>query len=172
MCDPNGDVGVFGTPAAQVPSAVSLQNPTTQTEEGNSQGVVLLNPSGGSKSGSENIAKVHRAQWDDYVSRFAPMENKLFARFYDEENKAEAVEKAGKTMATAFDNSKEQADRKYSRYGLNMGETQTNQRDKKYAINKAANVAGAQNGMRVAKEDQRMGIMSGGLSSVSQQRGS
>jgi len=118
-------------------------------------------------SGSKNLAKVHRAEWEDYLSRFAPIEDMLFEKYNDKEGRAEAVETAGLTMGTAFDNSKKQTDRTMSRYGMNISEPKQNQRDRKFELKKAAGVAGGKNAMRTAKEDQRMGIMTG-MSSVKQ----
>lgn len=130
----------------------------------------LLTASGGSKSGSRNLAKVQRAQWDDFLSRFSPIEEKLLAKYSSATDKSDAVTKAGQTMSTAMDKSKQQTDRKLSRYGLQMSPEQTQRRDKKHSITKAANVAGAKNAMRIAKDDQKMGMMTGGFSSITEER--
>jgi len=126
-------------------------------------GLNLLSESGGNQSGSANIAKVHRAEWEDYLARFAPIENMLFEKFNDAEGRAEAVESAGLTAGGAFDQSREQTDRTMKRYGLNLSNRQQKQRDQQQGLNKALAVAGAKNTMRDAKEDQRMSIMTGGL---------
>lgn len=138
----------------------------------NNPGATILTPSiSGDFSGSDNIAQVHRAEWEDYLSRFAPVENMLFNRFNDPNDKQQAIDKSAVTMGTAFDQSREQADRGMSRYGLKLTEDQTMKRDRSYALDKAAAVVGAKNATRTAKEDQRMAIMTGGLSSVSQNKG-
>lgn len=135
-------------------------------------GALILTPSlSGDKSGSNNLAKVHRAEWQDYLNRFAPIENKLFERFYDETDKAAAVSGAGDVMSDAFDRSLSQEQRDYSRMGLSMTPAETKQRETEHALNKSAAIAGAKNSMRQLKDDQKMGIMSGGLSTVTQSQG-
>lgn len=145
----------FGTSSVYRPNSTTLTlNPTTR----------------GSQSGSDNMAKIHRAQWEDYKSRFAPVEDMLFSRFNDETNKTEAVNSAAETMGSAFDRSREQGDRELSRYGLNVSGPKAENRDVTFGLKKAAATAGAKNAMRTAKEDQKMGIMNGGLSTIASQR--
>lgn len=128
----------------------------------------ILQPAGsGRMSGSENMAKIHRAQWEDHRQRFAPVENMLFDTFQDTTRANKAVNKAGLTMADTFDRSREQTGRELSRYGVTPSETE----ERTFGLRKAAATAGAKNAMRTAMEDQRMGIMAGGLSTVAQQRG-
>lgn len=135
-----------------------------------SESGLILDVAGGDQSGSTNLARVHRAQWNDYLKRFAPIEDMLFDRLLDPNHKAESVEKAGLTMGGSFDRSKDQMDRSVSRLGLNMTPTQTARRDKEFELEKTAAIAGAKNATRVAKDDQDMGIMAGGISSLAQQR--
>lgn len=73
---------------------------------------------GGRMSGSDNMAKIHRAQWEDYRKRFAPVEDMLFSRLNDSTYANEAVDKAGLTMAKSFDAGREQTAREMSRYGV------------------------------------------------------
>lgn len=127
----------------------------------------ILQPVGGRNSGSDNMAAIHRAQWEDYTSRFAPVEDMLFDTFNDSTRANKAVEKAGLTMAGAFDRSREQTGRELQRYGVTPSATE----ERTFGLKKAAATAGARNAMGTAMEDQRMGIMAGGLSTVAQQRG-
>jgi hypothetical protein len=140
----------------------------TEQLQADNPGATILHASGGKNSGSKNLAKVHRAEWEDYISRFAPIEDKLIAMYNDGEGRAESVEKAGETAGLAFNRSREQTDRTFSRYGLNLTDRQKTSRDKNQALEKTAAMAGAKNSMREAKEDQRMNIMSGGLSTAKQ----
>lgn len=131
----------------------------------------LLQPaSGGRMEGSDNMAKIHRAQWEDYRSRFAPVEDMLFDRFQDSSYSNEAVKKAGLTMANAFDSSHEQTQRNLSRYGVTQTGDRAAASERTAGLKKAAAVAGAKNATRTAMEDQKLGIMAGGLSTVAQQR--
>ena len=155
----------------QINQQNTAQQEASDLQTANPEALILTPSMSGKQSGSDNIAKVHRAEWEDYLSRFAPIENKLFERFNDEGERTQAVEKAGLTMGSAFDRSKEQTDRSMSRYGVNVSEPKQEQRDRSFELKKAAGVVGAKNGMRTAKEDQRMSIMSGGLSSVRPQSG-
>lgn len=135
-----------------------------------SEAMMLGETTGGRFSGSDNMAKIHRAQWEDYKARFAPVENMLFDRFNDNTNTNKAVASAGATMGEAFDNSAAQTARGLSRYGVTPTGAQAENRERTHGLKRAASVAGAQNAMRTAKEDQKMGIMAGGLSTVAQSR--
>lgn len=127
----------------------------------------VLAPTSGRMSGADNMAQIHRAQWEDYTSRFAPVEDMLFNTFEDSGRANRAVKKAGLTMGKAFDRSREQTGRELQRYGVTPSETE----QRTFGLKKGAAVAGARNAMGTAMEDQRMGIMTGGLSTVAQQRG-
>lgn len=135
----------------------------TRELEQNNPNALILHESGGGQSGSENLAKVARAEWEDYKSRFAPIEDKLFERFNDDEGRAVAADKAASNAGLALDRSKEQTDRTFSRYGLNMTDRQNASRDKAHSLQKTASTVGAKNTTRAAKEEQRMNIMAGGL---------
>ncbi|KZZ72500.1 hypothetical protein A3765_28535 [Oleiphilus sp. HI0130] len=152
---------------SQSASAASTASNNTAPDPIYSEDGLILSTS---DSGSTNLARVHRAQWNDYLKRFAPVENMLFDRLNDTEHKPQAVNKAGLTMASAFDKSQDQLDRSMSRYGLNMTPAQTQRQDKEFALEKTAAVAGAKNGMRIAKDDQETGIVAGGLSTLATQR--
>lgn len=147
------------------PDPQGLRNPPQET------GPLLLTQAGGDNSGSTNLARVHRAEWEDYKSRFVPVENELFDMYYDDAGRKEAVKEAGLTMEGAFDRSMEQGDRNLQRYGIKPTERQQKQREKGHKVAKAAAVAGAQNAMRTAKEDQKMGIVTGAVSDKRNQGG-
>lgn len=135
-------------------------------------GSLILAPSlGGKKSGAENLAKVHRAEWQDYLNRFVPIENELFARFNDDAGRAASVEKAGLTMAQAFDRSRQQEIGDLRGMNVNLSPRTQMMRDRTFETEKALATVGAKNAMRTGLEDQRMAILAGGLSSVAQKRG-
>lgn len=132
-----------------------------QESEPESSGLFLAATKHGDFSGSDNLAAVHRAEWDDYLSRFAPTEDLLFDIFNDEEGRQQAVEEAGANAGTAIDRSKQQADMSLSRYGVNLSEDKAQKRDRKYALDKTLAVAGAKNMQRDENEKQKMSVMAG-----------
>ena len=132
----------------------------------------FLSQSGGDDSGSKNMAKIHRAQWNDYLARFAPVEDMLFDRFNDREFKNEAVDFADTTMTGAMNNSYAQTQRGLDRFGVRPTGDVAEANNRTWGLKTAAARAGARNAMRTAVEDQEMGLMTGGLSTVAQQRGS
>jgi hypothetical protein len=117
-----------------------------------------------SKSYSKNMAQIHRAEWQDYIDRFAPVENELIKIYNDDFSRDQSVKKAGLTARRSINSSKNQADRTFDRYGLNLSGHQRRLRNKNYALEGAAAEAGAKNAMRTAKESERMNIVTGGLS--------
>lgn len=131
----------------------------------------FLDQSGGDDSGSKNMAKIHRAQWDDYLARFAPAEDMLFDRFNDREFKNEAVSFADETMTGAMNRSFDQTQRGLSRFGVRPTGDVAEANNRTWGLKTAAARAGARNAMRTAVEDQEMGLMTGGLSTIAQQRG-
>lgn len=132
-------------------------------------GALILTPNTSSRnSGSNNLSQVHRAQWEDYLSRFVPVENDLFSIYRNEGRMEEAAQKAGLTMGQSFGQAKTQADRQLSRYGVNLNNRQSTNRDANYALESTAAMAGARNAARTAIHDQNMNILTG-MSSVTPQ---
>lgn len=135
-------------------------------------GSLILAPSlYGKKTGADNLAKVHRAEWQDYLARFVPIENELYARFNDDAGRAASVDKAGLTMAQAFDRSRQQEISGLRGMNVNLSPRTQMMRDRAFETEKALATVGAKNAMRTGLEDQRMAILAGGLSSVAQKRG-
>ena len=158
----------FGDFLQQKKDQFSADQQAAALQSANPNALILTPSIGGKQSGAANLAKVHRAEWNDYLNRYVPIENELFAKFNDKKAISESVDKAGLTMASAFDKSRQQTDADLSSYGVNLSDRQREMRDRRFEIDKSAAVAGAMNDMRIAKEDQRMAILAGGLSSVSQ----
>ena len=132
---------------------------------------LMLSQAGGDQSASANMANLSRAQWNDYKSRFAPIENTLFARLNDPAYMSNAVTQAGINMGSAYDSSAQQTARDFSRYGINPSGMVAQEQQRQNAVDKASAVAGARNDMRTAMRDQQMGLMTGGLSTATQKVG-
>lgn len=157
----------FGLRTIQNTPQSPNDQPQVETNEAPQQQGLFLTPTkNGSFSGSENLAAVHRAEWDDYLARFAPTEDMLFDIFNDEQGRLDAVEEAGSNAGLAIDRSKQQADLSLSRYGVNLDQEKTEKRDRKYALDKALAVTGARNTQRDNNEKLKMGLMVGSSSTT------
>lgn len=129
---------------------------------------LYLSSANGKFSGSENLAAVTRAEWEDYKSRFAPVEDMLIDEYNNHAGRELNVNQAGLNAGLAFDKAKSDSDRSLSRYGLNLNPEQQARRNKKYALERTAAMAGAKNTARDEQEDIRMGLVTGSFSNRNQ----
>lgn len=110
----------------------------------------------------DTLARVYRAEWQDYLDRFAPYEQKAIAFALDENAANEAATKAGATMDAGFKTSAGNLQRDRSRYGLSLsGRESANETRTTAGSNTAAKLA-AMNNTRMHVQDQQERILSGG----------
>lgn len=118
------------------------------------------------RQSSMKRAALVRDQWDDYKTRFQPVEDQLIndmgsgihTRF-----NAEGVQRAQQGVETAFNSAKGSAMRDYSRMGQNVTGDQRKAMETGFNLEKSASMADATNTARQWDEDRRNAVMSGGL---------
>lgn len=117
------------------------------------------------ESASDTMARLQRAEWDDYKARFEPYNQKLIGLATGDEDNQQAVAMARSSAGLSFANAQRAADQDRERYGtaLNADELQANTRGLSHA--KAVADVGAVNQARLAASDRDMDIMSGDMSS-------
>lgn len=125
---------------------------------------------GGRMEGADNMAKLYRAMWDDYKARFKPVEEMLVSRANNERFREEQVDKAGTTVEGAMDRAYDESRRSLSRRGVRPTGDLAKAMQRSHELRKAGASTDAKNATRVALEDQKMGLMTGGLSRISEQK--
>lgn len=113
-------------------------------------------------SAEDTLAAIYRAEWQDYLDRFAPYEDKLIDFASNPEEVTKAVDKAGQNVDQGFMTAKGNLDRDRSRYGLNLTGREAASEDRSNAMDKTAAKLAARNSTRLHVQDQQERVMSGG----------
>lgn len=103
----------------------------------------------------ERMALISRKQWEDYLARFAPLENKLIASktTFDPKNSvAEAAQNVENSFNTAFGT----RERNASRYGLDQSPEVKAALHNQALLDKSAAMVDAKNRTRMALDEYRM----------------
>lgn len=109
----------------------------------------------------QTLAKVYRAEWQDYLDRFAPYEQKAIDFALDASAPEDAAKDAGLSMEKGFKTAMGNLQRDRSRYGLHLtGREAANEDRVMQGSNQAAKVA-AMNNTRMHVQDQQERVMSG-----------
>jgi hypothetical protein len=101
--------------------ALGVNDPQSFAAGINDMGLVDITPPefSGEDKASDTWAWITRAQWADYMDRFAPRENQLMAMstYFNPEIATQQVDKAKVAAGTAFDTSQRMQQQYESRYG-------------------------------------------------------
>ena len=122
-----------------------------------------LSTSGGSESAQKNRAKVARAEFEDWKTRFRPVEQELIGQIGDPGVYRENVDRATESVDTAFTTGAGETQRNLSRYGVQPSAIESTQQQRQYGLSKAKATAEAANRSRSAVKNREMQVMAGGL---------
>ncbi|MFS1522776.1 hypothetical protein ACL7TT_01475 [Microbulbifer sp. 2304DJ12-6] len=112
-------------------------------------------------SAENTLARIYRAEWQDYLNRFAPYEDKAIDFATNPEAVTEAVDRAGSAMEQSFATSKESLQRDRSRYGLSMSPREQASESRSNAASGTAAKLAARNNTRLHVQDRQQQVMSG-----------
>lgn len=122
------------------------------------------------RAASTKRASLVRDQWNDYKTRFQPVEQKIIDAMgtginttFNEAGQQEAQ----KAVDTAFTTAKATAGRDQARFGINLTPQQSRAQDTVMQVEKAASMANAKNTATQWDIDRRNAVMSGGLGNAS-----
>lgn len=116
----------------------------------------------------ETLARLYEAEFQDYLTRFFPVEQRLITEMqegFPEQQQAE-INRAQSVAARTFANLRGQEQRRQAGYGMNVGSTTNNALDR----TETSSIVAARNFARMRADERRMQILSGGLGSITQQR--
>lgn len=126
------------------------------------------NGGGGGNDASNLRAKIAREQWQDYKTRFQPLENKLMGYVNNKEGfKADNRGLAVGKVNQAFGMLPAQTERRLGSYGIQMNPQQKEQFQRQSALQQSLGQVQAGNVSNRLSEDQIKGIISGGTLSNS-----
>ncbi|MEW5251060.1 hypothetical protein [Microbulbifer discodermiae] len=112
-------------------------------------------------SAENTLARIYRAEWQDYLKRFAPYEDKAIDFATNPEAVTEAVDRAGEAMDQSFATSKESLQRDRSRFGLSMSPREQASESRSNAASGTAAKLAARNNTRMHVQDRQQQVMSG-----------
>ncbi len=113
---------------------------------------------------SDRMAALHRAEWDDYVQRFQPYDQKLLDSVRGDTLQREAVDRAGLSTNQAFDTARGSAERDRGRVGLaDVDPTVRAHRDQEFQASKSAAMATNKNLSRLHADDRAQKVMAGNM---------
>lgn len=147
--------GELGTASPTAPNQLYIPDALRAGAGGKTQ-------AGDWNSASSMSAQLTRAQWQDWITRFAPYETRLKELAMGQTDNQEAEQRAGQAVSTAFNTSQGSYARNRARYGLSAMPGMTDQ----MALSKTATQAAAINQTRQATRDRDMALLTGGLNDI------
>tara|TARA_R100000353_G_scaffold140121_1_gene99865 strand:- start:355 stop:861 length:507 start_codon:yes stop_codon:yes gene_type:complete len=116
----------------------------------------------------ETLARLYDAEYQDYLQRFFPVEQRLMFEMQEgfAEQQQQEIERAQMTAARTFANLRGQEQRRRAGFGMNIGGTTNTALDRA----ETSSIVAARNFARMRAEERRLQILSGGLGSIAQDR--
>lgn len=109
------------------------------------------------------LAGIYRDQWEDYVTRFFPLEDELVATYNNPEVHNRIIGAATQKAATGFDAAQGSYARSMSRYGMSPDAQVTQETDRSFNLGRTLAVVDAKNRTRQALVDRDQGMLAGGM---------
>lgn len=105
------------------------------------------------------FAAITRQQWDDYLTNYVPMENRLIEYASDENMPQENAQLAGRGVGAAFDRSRDSTQRRLAGMGLQLTGEEQAAADKQGRLDESLATVGAMNNARDATRQRQQGIL-------------
>lgn len=118
----------------------------------------LINEKWAKQNPDKAQGKLIEAQWQDFLKRYAPIEQELLGRLQNFDFTQEARD-AGGQVAGAFDRQAGGLDRNLSRFGLSADAAQQGASQDTLERNRALGIAGAENMTRRGMRDRNLELM-------------
>lgn len=120
------------------------------------------------KYASKTYASIIGDQYDDYLERFQPYEQRLVDLAQSRELLDQQLSRISVSNAASFSNPQMSAGNlQMSRYGVQQSEQQQAKSTRQNSMRQALSLADAKNNTRLANQDQRMGLITGASGSRS-----
>jgi len=111
---------------------------------------------------SKMRAWIARQEWQDYLARFAPVEEELLGMVGNKELLNSELEQADKNMQSSFRTAEQMQNIERQRYGLALNDRNAIRNKAALELEKTAATAQALNDVRAAAKDRDLAILGGG----------
>lgn len=105
------------------------------------------------------FAAITRQQWDDYLTNYVPMENRLIDYATDETKPQDAAYLAGRGVGQAFDQQRASTGRRMAGMGLSLNPEEQAAVDKQSRLSESLATVGAMNNARDATVERQRGVI-------------
>lgn len=116
----------------------------------------------GNEEASDKIARIYREEWQDYLNRFAPYDQKLIQAGTGDLDNQQAIDRARESSITAFDVAQQSQQRDLSRLGVSDNPEERQYRESRTARQRKAAEIDATNRARLHTQDRDQQILTGG----------
>jgi len=113
-------------------------------------------------------AYLNRQQWEDYKTRFAPVEDQLINETMGRELLDKRLGQVSAIADNSFDSSMVAAAQRMQRYGVSQDQQQSSNMQRNSDIQKSTAIADARNNTRTEVFDRNMDTIAGGSSAAGQ----
>ena len=117
----------------------------------------------GDQGASNVLGQLYRAQWDDWKLRFQPYISDLAGLAEDPDYAAGQGANAAATIGTSYDNTARGLQQQRAGLGVNLTPAQQQAEDRKLALGRTADSAGAYNQAKISARDLQDQILAGGM---------
>lgn len=115
----------------------------------------------GSHQASDTMAALYRAKWDDYLTRFAPLETELRDSILSGERMDSALGRTNASVAQQFGLARADAERNLNRYGVQLTGQRKEAHDASFGLAQASTEAALRNRVRQQVEDSNAALIGG-----------
>lgn len=105
------------------------------------------------------FAAITRQQWNDYLTQYVPLENRLIEYAMDEEAPAQAAELAGRGIGQSFDRQRESTGRRLAGMGLTLTPEEQAAADKQSRLSESLATVGAMNNASQVTRDRQQSVI-------------
>lgn len=114
-----------------------------------------------SGSASDRMGNLIRAEWDDYVTRFQPYDQKLIGLATGQQDNEQAIARARGSVAGSFDVAQGTLGRNKERLGLSSVSDEAAVQNRNTATARTTSELNAINGTRIHAQDRDLSLMAG-----------
>lgn len=109
------------------------------------------------------LGQIYRDQWDDYLTRFVPIEDELIATYNNPEVHKRVIGAAMGRAETGFDAARGSYGRSMARYGMSPDTQVKAETERNFNLDRAGALVDAKNRTRQGLVERDAGMLAGGV---------
>lgn len=117
----------------------------------------------GDQGASQLLGQLNRAQWADWINRFAPYVDELARVAQDNSAPGVAAANASNAVGLAYDNSQQGLAQQRQGYGISQTPQQQAAEERRTHLERNASMVSAGNEARMSALDRQQAILAGGM---------